>query len=502
VREHGDLIHSEIYAGRIESRELLLAASTGERENAHELRRAASELDSASARFTDSKVGVPFAAYADLIRIVALLVEWRRATLDAESDADRFKRGWLGRLAMWQSDYGSRPECADVVVVAGTISDAITIQEIEALCRRLAQVALPIGMFGDAPKGPKLEGPFAEHQREREAPPELNVAFLSFTVDGEPADQLNFLTPREMHDLEIEVRVSRWPENATELRLSAISIEVPGAYAFPQFRFERPTGAAPPFVLRERGRAIIHAAQALRAQPFEFRYAAEFSPKSAEQPVSVVGHRTLRIESVDFHNSSLTGYPAVDRKLLEIRNNLRRLPAMPRADLDVAMLFLVPLASLAARAVQDDLYPNRIGEAEFQSGVRDELRRSPPIGGELEEHAHAAGGETDLSLRGLRLELKVEPTRRLTLPDCQQFIEQTAAYAVGSGKRLGVLCVLDVSPKDQAAFPAEEGIGVLHAASGVPVVAILIQGGLARPSDLSKQSQGQRKRKKNQGLAG
>jgi hypothetical protein len=239
-------------------------------------------------------------------------------------------------------------------------------------------------------------------------------------------------------------------------------------------------------VVRQRGRATIKAAQALRAQPFEFRYAAEFWPKESEQPVSVVGHRTLRIESVDFQRSPLTGYPAMDHRLLEVRNSLRRLPAMPQGDLESAMTLAVSLAALAARAVQDDLFSQPISEAEFQRQIRDELRRQPTIGTQLEEHPHAGGGETDLSLRGVRLELKVEPTRRLELAGCQQFVEQAAAYAVGSAKGLGLLCVLDASSKEYAPFSAENGVGVLHAKSRLPIITILIQGGLARPSALSR----------------
>jgi hypothetical protein len=365
------------------------------------------------------------------------------------------------------------------------VGTGLTIAEVGPLCLRLARLPLPIGIYGDVTKRPAI-GPFAQQDREREPPPELNVAFLSFTVDGKPADQIHFLTPHEMHDLEIEVRVSRWPEGMAELRLSPVSIEVAGTYEFPGFRLARP-GGDPPFVMRQRGRATIKAAQALRAQPFEFRYAAEFWPKESEQPVSVVGHRTLRIESVDFRRSPLTGYPAMDQRLLEVRNDLRRLPAIPQDDLESAMTLAVALAGLAARAVQDDLFSQPISEAEFQRQVRDELRRRPEIGGELEEHPHAGGGEPDLSLRGVRLELKVEPARRLELADCQPFVEQTAAYAVGSAKRLGLLCVLDSSSKDQAPFCAEDGVGVLHAKSGLPIVTILIQGGLASPSTLSRQ---------------
>ncbi len=486
MRERSALILSETYAGRLEAVDLLAAAGGAQGGDPQALRQVAGTLDGASARFADAKVGVAFAAFADFVRIAALFVAWRHGVLEAESDPERFKRAALERLALWRSEHGTRPETADLAVAVQGVGEDLAVAEVGPLCLRLARLPLPIGIYGDVKNRLVVESSARDQEDpEREPPPELNVAFLSFTVDGEPADQIHFLTPHETHDLEIEVRVSRWPEGMAELRLSPVSIEAAGAYEFPDFRFARP-GGDPPFVMRQRGRATIRAAQALRAQPFEFRYAAEFWPKESEQPVSVVGHRTLRIESIDIQRSPLTGDPAMDQRLLAVRNDLRRLPAMPQGDLEAAMTLAVTLAGLAAWAVRDDLFPQPIKEAEFQRQVRDALRRRPEIGAELEEHPHAGGGETDLSLRGVRLELKVEPARRLKLVDCQQFVEQAAAYAVGSGKRLGLLCVLDSSPKDQAPFSAEDGVGVLHAKSSLPIVTILIQGGLASPSALSR----------------
>ena len=485
MRSRSALILSETFDGRLEAAEGLSAAAGPRGGDAAALRQAAGSLDAAAARFVDAGIGAAYSAFAELVRIAALLVEWRHGVLEAEPDPDRHKRGALERLRLWRTEYGERVATAGLAGAVAELTQATSVAEVGALCGSLSQTPLPVGMYGDKQK--RMEaGPFANRKaKEDEPPPELNVAFLSFTVDGEPADQLHFLTPNETHDLEIEVRVSRWPDGVAELRLPPVTVEAASAYEFPAFTLTRPAGD-PPYTMRQRARAIIKAAQALRAQPFEFRYAAEFWPKETEQPISVVGHRTLRIESIDVRRSPLTGYPGMDGRLLEVRNLLRRQPAMPSVDLESAMTLAVPLAGLAARAVGDALFPAAIRERDFQVAIRDELRRRPEIGADLDEHPHAGGGETDLSLRGIRLELKVEPGRRMTLADCQVFVEQAAAYAVGSGKRLALLCVLDVSTKDQAPFPAEEGVGVLEAKSGVPILTVLIQGGLAKPSALSR----------------
>lgn len=484
MRRHSALVLPETYIIRMDSFEILKKATNARFRDSVEIRRISGNLDDASSRFADEKIAVTFAAFADLLRIVALLVEWRRAVIDAEPEPDRFRRGAMEQLTLWKSDYGTRPEAHGLLTAALELGVNFAIAEVGAFCERLAATPLAVGIYGDIPKPTINSFIQSKRERERDNQPEVNVAFLKFAVDGERADQIHFLSPHETHDLEIEVRVSRWPTNATDLQLSPITIETASTYDFPKFSFAKPDGD-PPFVIRQRGRATIRAAQALRAQPFEFRYAPEFLPKESEQPVAV-GHRTLRIESIDFRRSPLTGYPLMDQRLLEMRNSLRRLPAVPQGDLETALTLAVPLAALAARSVQDDLFPKPISEAEFQRQVRDELRRRPEIGAELEEHPHAGGGETDLSLRGVRLELKVEPTRRLELAHCQLYVEQAAAYAVGSGKRLGLLCVLDASPKGQAPFPAEDGVTILFAKPRLPILTILIEGGLATPSALSR----------------
>lgn len=486
MRERSAPILSETYADRLKAYDLLISAAGTQGGDPQGLRQVAGKLDGASANFADIKIGVAYAAFADLVRIAAFLVDWRRAVLEAESDPDRFKRSAIERLRLWRSDYQSRAETAYLAAAAQNVDENLAINAVGTFCFGLAGLPLPIGIYNNLQKR-RISSTFAHLQTKEsnQPPPELNVAFLRFTVDGQSADQIHFLVPYETHDLEIEVKVSRWPAGMAELHLSPVSIEAAGSYEFPKFIFARPSDD-PPFELRQRGRAVIKSPQAIRAKPFEFRYAAEFWPKESEQPVSVVGHRTLRIESVDIKRSPLTGYPPMDQRLLEVRNGMRRLPAISQDDIESSMNIALVLAGLAARSTKNNLFPQTMNEVEFQTFIRDELQRQPTIAAELEEHPHAGGGETDLSFRGVRLELKVEQKRRLDLADCQVFVEQTAAYAVGSSKRLGLLCVLDTSPKDQAPFPAEDGIGVLQAKSGLPIITILIQGNLTRPSTLSR----------------
>ena len=85
--------------------------------------------------------------------------------------------------------------------------------------------------------------------------------------------------------------------------------------------------------------------------------------------------------------------------------------------------------------------------------------------------------------------MKVEGRKRLSLKDCQQFVSQTISYSHGNGKRVGILCVIDCSPKTQAVAPAETCIGILHdetSGANTPIITVLIQANLANPSSLSR----------------
>lgn len=158
------------------------------------------------------------------------------------------------------------------------------------------------------------------------------------------------------------------------------------------------------------------------------------------------------------------------------------------SDIHAMLTVLAPLANLAGSAVQDALYPESIVEAVFEKDVRDRLRSAPSIGAELEQQAHAAGGRTDLSFRGVRVELKSERKKRLLPADCAAYADQTASYAVGTGKRLAILCVLDCSPKKGPPIPIDSCVFLQSRDGGggeVHVVTVLVQGGLAKPSTLS-----------------
>jgi hypothetical protein len=472
------------FSARIRALEALCAIADGESPS-HDLAEVAEQLDGLSVSYSSAEAANAYGGLAGLLRIFNGLVQWQTAVILAQTDADRFLRSAKERYKLWVSEYTGLLEAHSLLSASGTIATIAALEQVAEVARLVAAVPLPIGVFA-AERRSFIPGSTEREDAKRPSAESLKVAFLKFQIDGLPASSIHHLTPTEVHDLEVEVRVSRWPESKSELRLTPLTVEPKNSYDFPTFAFERPSGEGP-YSLGKRGRAMLYVSQGLNARPFEFKYTAEFLPKDAEQPVAVVGHRTLLIDGVDLAKTKLCGYPVLDARLMQVREELRRRPGVPTDEIADTLSILLPMCNLAGQAVQDSMFPDPVGEAEFQTRVRAHLRADPNIGQHLDEHAHATGGITDLSLRGIPIELKVEPGATIGVVDCERFVAQAASYAVGKGKRTAVLCVLNcrqgkVPPRDLATLFAVHH----HAGTNVAVCIVVVQGGLAKPSSLSR----------------
>ncbi len=486
--------HSQAFSARIEAVDALQGAGPDGGPDAARLRSASEELRLVSEQYGRAANAAQYAALAEAVSIMALLSEWRSAVLNAGVDAQRFLTAAKTRAEAWLTANSNSAALKGFATVLSGIDGLTRIDEVAGIARQISVIPLPIGIY----TLPTMEMMRAEvgfpvgRRTDEESPPpiELAVAFLKFTIDGNAVNQVHHITPGETHDMDIEVRVTRWPAGATHLVLEPVSVEPPGTYHLPKFTLEAPGGEAGPFRLSARGRMALTVPNHILARPFEFKYTAHFAPSGAEQPVEVVGQRTLLLEGADLRRYPITGYPYIDRKLMDVRDTLRVVPHVDQRELADALTLAFALGNYAGQVAQDNLIPVPIDEDEFQRRLRTFLRTHPQIGRELEEHPHVAGGITDLSFRGIRLELKSEQDEQLTVSKCCKYVGQSVSYVAGSGKHIGVLCVLDCSVKTEPAFPAEDGITIfpLQHADGTPVYVItfLLQGNLTKPSRFSR----------------
>ena len=482
------------YSARIKAVEALLKVRNADLPQTAELSAAAKRLEAVAPSFGGAPTNDTYAAPADLLAIIVFLVEWQAAILNATPDADRFVRAARERAACWIRKNGDDPQLKSLRAIAENIGKISTTTDAKEVINALSATPLPVGLFHVEAR--RFNPTITDDDNEPTKPEKLAVAFLEFKINGQPVSEVHHVPPGVVHDLDITVKVSYWPSDAARLMLKPVSVENTSLYELPNFAFEKPSGEGP-YRLPGQGRALLKVPQAIHARPLEFRYLAEFEPPSVPQPVEVVGQRTLRLEAGDWRHQPQTGYPNLDGKIIELRNELRRL-GVPEAEISDGVKIAVTLGKLMGQSLQDNMFNGQWPEKKFQTETRKFLRSEPAIGSALQEHPQSAGGILDLSFQNIPIELKAETEHNLSLADCSKFIEQTTSYAVGGGKRLCILCVLDTSPKNCAAFPAEEGLGILYKITPkghVPVITMLIQGNLTQPSLLSKKPKRSRKPK-------
>ncbi|WP_198596251.1 hypothetical protein, partial [Vibrio splendidus] len=105
------------------------------------------------------------------------------------------------------------------------------------------------------------------------------------------------------------------------------------------------------------------------------------------------------------------------------------------------------------------------------------------------DHIEAAGGITDLTFCDIPIELKVEHKKPMLPKDFTKYFDQTASYAIALGKKVGILAVLESSPKVAPLGSVEEDIAVFSHPSGASstlVIVVVIRGGFPKPSSYSR----------------
>ena len=234
-------IHSEVYSTRIEAVQALREVAKGSPGHAARLHKAAEDVRAAAVSYGSAPNATLYAAFADLMQVVALLADWRAGVLDAEADTGRFLTAAKARAQNWLEQSESNSGLS-----AFEKSHRIWKMPSRSGCRQLATqlavIPLPWGLYSVPIRTSRR---LASEEQADAKTDQLTVAFVKFTVDGTPLEQIHFLTPGELHDLDIEVRVSRWPVGATDLVIKPITIEQASTYQMPVSRFPHRPAAAP-----------------------------------------------------------------------------------------------------------------------------------------------------------------------------------------------------------------------------------------------------------------
>ncbi len=482
-------IFHRVFSSRVEVAAALAGALKPSPHDLQRLKEACLKLEATISEAGEGDIEDQYRAYHTATAIFVLLAEWKHAIRNAEPDAQRFlSSAKLKASEVDKSLSFAADERLDAFL--NQVEGLESVDELTAIQDQLKRWTLPLLLFANLrTRGfGRLRAPVSNRSSGEPEKLETTVAFLKFDIDGEPAKHWNYLKPGTSYDLTIEVRVSNWPKGANVLSLTPVTVDIRERDWLPSFRFEKPEGDGP-FILTGTGRAVLEVAHSFGSRPYEFLYAAEFDDTSNCREVAIVGHRRLLLEGCDVVSNPLTGFSNVDRHLLSVRDKLRTFPGLHSDDVANTMIVLGGLGNIAAQALKEGLFEAGTQEKQFQNKATEMLRNRSDIGEHLQGHPEAAGGITDLTFRDIPIELKAENSKVLFPKDFSKFFDQTAAYAIGLGKQIGVLSVLEASPKSAPIGVVEDDIDVFVHETGkspIVIVVVVVRGGFPKPSSYSR----------------
>ena len=445
-------------------------------------------LDSALTRFRTAAGslhdGDVVWAFVELAEALAHAVRWAQAVWSAEPDAARHATAARLRADRVSSSMDDRWPSA--LREAAQEVDLLENPDAPAqFAARLRTVPLP----------PRLTDLYRPSGQARSFEPEnaevgIPSAAILIHLQGEPVMRPTVVQPGALHQFEIEARVTEWPEGADALEVMFLSVHPRDFLYASGVRFTR-------HELRQPLEIRVAGERPPDDPPLALTARAVFLENGEPQVVCLAGNTTLEIVTFDPGTALPLDMPAAARRLQQMMNELSN--ALPTLAADVrrdARLLLEAVVRFAHTILDDRLGQRHdIDEAWFQQQLQQFLQADHWIGARLRVHERRAGGETDLVLGAVVVELKVEKETAISLDAARKrYASQTTQYASAGDCQVSLLAVLDVSPKRAPAgvMGNEMGWADPDTTSGQDppfpsrVGVIVIRAGFPRPSDFSR----------------
>lgn len=425
--------------------------------------------------------------YSEALDAGAHLVRWLAAVRRAEVDADRYLRAAKQRTEEIYDrlDSGDPTHTALIIAIQsiGAASDRATV--IRAL-QALRAVALPTPLI-DPPPAPRRTRVNTDEEERLQEP---IVAAMVF-VQENPALDVVLVEPNVAYPLRLRASVTDWPDWAEALEVDFLST-LRENVSFPRLRLPRPdtdqerlwTGEADGFL-------TITVSQLLGAPPISCVLSARLVGDGKVVEVPIAGVTELQLRTLDPTRDDLGGvqtYGLVDRMLADLHET-----DIPQPERAAFARFFSGIVRAAAQMFASRTYPEgaNVSEAEFQRDLLTRLSMIPELAGRVTEGSEVGGGETDLAFDGIVCENKVERTTTPTVTGAVRYLGQPTTYASAGGRQLSILCILDLTTREEPSAVLANYVGWLDpSAHGLEdpafpsrVGVVIVPGNLPLPSD-------------------
>jgi hypothetical protein len=390
------------------------------------------ELNGLADRLSDvAEEGTSALALAGALRALDRAQRWEPALAAAEPQPERFRDS--ARHLAATTAAGARLDSWGTGLDEGLtiLSNLTSFDDIVPAAQALRRAALP------RPVTTLFERRRGWARAEPEVAPQAQpVVHLRFDVDNRAVGWPLAVASGRAYQITVAARPDAWPDGAE--RLDIVLEGAPGALL-----------AMDPISITansEHGQTWMVANA--RMGPHDrvvLTPVATFVGPDLQQPAQVVGHRQLRVASLDPALLG-TGQPIVAQRIVELLAELdARIPGLPAGDRRDLVTLLDATAAFATLALErDDLVG--IDERTFQQKLKQAFVQDPRIGHDIAEGSRLGGGAVDLILRRINDELKVSH-KSVDIADAERLVGQPTQYGAGTDSPVSILTVLDDSRK-------------------------------------------------------
>jgi len=414
---------------------------------AHQLDRAAEAIQPAGSPAPVIATETTWTAWAGTLRSTAHLLRWDAATQDASDNADRHLHAARRRaevaMAGMLADQASDPLLQPVVTVTGQIAAIQQPGDIAGIARQLASTPLPVRIIEErySPYHPAAPG---SEDAER-AVPAVGICRL----DGALVTNAHVLRPDEVHDLGLEIRLTDWPERATAIEVTFLSVLSPSQARLPSFTFPRiPPDDDGVYRLSASGSLSVSFTLPAGSPPQAFPIAARFTGPGVDEVLPVAGHSELRLRPFDATTDALTRRPQLDERIVRLYSVLHDMD-LNSEDVQAFCRLYTAIVDKAVDMQFDHAYRKgaHTTERAFHNDLFSRLLSDPALEGRVQRGNRTAGGFLDIIHDRVNAELKVARQTAVTVETSHKYLGQPADYASDTGSQLSILVVLDMTPK-------------------------------------------------------
>ena len=461
---------------------------------ADQLERAAEAIQPADIPAAAIATETAWTAWADTLRCMAQLLRWDAATQDASDNADRHLHAARRRaevaLASMLAGQGGDQLLQPVVTLTAQIAAVEQPRDIAGLARQLSSVPLPVRVIEERDRRYRPPAPAGEDAQL--AAPAVGICRL----DGALVTNAHVLRPDEVHDLGLEIRLTDWPERATAIEVTFLSVLTPSQARLPSFTFPRmhPDDDGV-YRLSASGSLSMSFTLPAGAPPQAFPIAARFTGPGMDEVLPVAGHSELRLRPFDATTDALTRRPQLDERIVRLYSVLHDMD-LNSDDVQAFCRLYTAIVDKAVDMQFDRAYRKgtHVTERAFHNDLFSRLLSDPALGGRVQRGNRTAGGFLDIIHDRINAELKVARQTAVAVETSHKYLGQPADYASDTGSQLSILVVLDMTPKKTPPGVLENYLGWMKPALvglGDPrfpslVGVIIINGNLPVPSGYSR----------------